>query len=275
MIAAFPLTAAGLLGLSVGSFLNVVVHRVPEGRSVVSPRSSCGCCGQEIRWYDNVPVVSWLVLRARCRDCGSRIPARYPLLELAGAVAFLVVVLVLGGPLLTAASPLEALSALVQIVAFLYLAAISLALAVIDVQTMRLPNAIVHPAYPVAAVFLTAAAALGGTWDRLLGAAIGLVLMGGVYLLIAFARPGAMGMGDVKLAGVLGAFLGWLGWSELAVGLLGGFLVGGVVGLVLMATRGRKARIPFGPWLLAGAWMGILAGEPIATAYLGLYGISA
>lgn len=275
MILALPLAAAGLFGLAVGSFLNVVVHRVPEGRSVVTPRSSCGSCGHEIRWYDNIPVVSWIVLRARCRDCGSRIPARYPALELAGASAFLLVGVVLGPQLWSAGSPADAIASVAQLAAFIYLAAISLALAVIDVQTMRLPNAIVLPAYPVTAVLLTAAAVLGGAGDQLLGAVAGLAIMGGLYLVIAFVKPGAMGMGDVKLAGVLGFCLGWLGWSQLAVGILGGFLIGGVVGLVLLATRGRTARIPFGPWLLAGAWLGILVGREVATGYLSLYGLSA
>ncbi len=275
MIQALPLAAAGLFGLAVGSFLNVVVHRVPEGRSVVAPRSSCGSCGHEIRWYDNIPVVSWLALRARCRDCGARISARYPALELAGAAAFTLVGAVLGPQLWSAASPAAVIASIAQIAVFIYLAAISLALAVIDVQTMRLPNAIVLPAYPVTAILLTAAAAAGGAWDQLLGAAAGLAIMGGLYLVIAFAKPGAMGMGDVKLAGVLGICLGWLGWTQLAVGILGGFLVGGMVGLALLATRGRRARIPFGPWLLAGAWLGILAGREIAAGYLSLYGLSA
>jgi leader peptidase (prepilin peptidase)/N-methyltransferase len=154
-------------------------------------------------------------------------------------------------------------------------AAISLALAVIDVEKRRLPNAIVLPAYPVIAVLLTVAAALTGAWPALLTALLGGVILGGLYLVLAVARPGGMGLGDVKLAGVIGILLGWLGWDVLAVGAITAFLIGGIIGVaMLVGGRGRKASLAFGPWMLMGAWIGILAGEPIAHSYLQLFGVA-
>lgn len=266
--------ALGALGGIVGSFLNVVIYRVPAGRSIVSPASACGACGHEVRWYDNVPVLSWLVLRGKCRDCASPISARYPLVELGAALFFGIV----AWRFATVAIALEggaAAAGWIELAAFLYLAAISIVLAAIDLDTQRLPNVIVLPAYAVATAAFVASAALGGEWSRLAGAGIGALTLFVVYAIPAFLRPGAMGMGDVKLAGVLGAFLGWIGADAWAVGTISGFLIGGLVGVgFILAGRGRKARVPFGPWLLAGAWIGILAGPALATWYLGLFGLS-
>lgn len=265
----------GAFGALIGSFLNVVVYRVPRGMSVVAPPSACGSCGRAIRPYDNIPLVSWFVLRGRCRDCRAPISARYPLVELAGAVGFGIVGAAFLPRILTADGALPLVGGVVELVAYLYFAAISLALALIDLDTRRLPNVIVLPAYAVAATLFTATAGLTGSWDRLAAAGIGLGALGGLYLVLALARPGGMGMGDVKLAGVAGAFLGWLGMPELAVGGIAAFLLGGVVGVgMLLAGRGRRAAIAFGPWLLAGTWIGALAGRPIADAYLSLFGIT-
>jgi len=252
---------AGLLGLVVGSFLNVVVHRVPAGRSVVRPRSACPACGHEVRARDNVPVVSWLVLRGRCRDCGAPISARYPLVELGTGVLFAATFLVL-----------EARGQLAVLPAALFLAAISIALAAIDLDTRRLPNAIVLPSYPVLAVLLVLASALGGDWSALARAGIGGAALWLLYFLVMVAKPGGMGFGDVKLAGLLGGVLGWFGWGSLVVGAFAAFLVGGVFSVVLMLAgrAGRKSAIPFGPWMLLGAWIGIFVGEPLWGAYLGI-----
>lgn len=267
----------GVLGTLIGSFLNVVVYRVPRGASIVAPPSACGACGHEVRAYDNIPLVSWLVLRGRCRDCAAPISVRYPLVELAGAIAFGLVAWrfvpdVLGA--FGAGAVLGGVAGLLVLVAFLYLAAISIALALIDLDTRRLPNVIVLPAYAVGAVLFTAAAAVSGQWQHLASAGIGLAGMGLCYLLLAVARPGGMGMGDVKLAGALGLFLGWLGAETLAVGIIAGFLLGGGAGVVqLLRGAGRRSAIAFGPWLLAGAWVGILAGPAIADLYLGALGL--
>jgi leader peptidase (prepilin peptidase)/N-methyltransferase len=245
-----------LLGLLVGSFLNVVVWRVPRGESVVSPPSACPGCGHVIRPRDNVPVVSWLVLRGRCRDCGATISPRYPLVELATAALFALVAWRLGS---TWALP-----------AYLYLAATAVALTMIDIDVRRLPNSIVLPSYVVAALLLLLPAAATGDWNAYLRALLGAAALFVGYFALAFAYPAGMGFGDVKLAGVLGLYLGWLGWGELAVGAFLGFLLGGVWGIALLVTRraGRKSAIPFGPFMLGGALLGVLVGGAVSQAYV-------
>jgi leader peptidase (prepilin peptidase)/N-methyltransferase len=266
--------ALGAFGSLIGSFLNVVVYRVPAGLSVVSPPSACPNCGHAIRGHDNIPMLSWLLLRGKCRDCATPISARYPLVELGSAVFFAVVALRFVPVVDLGGSGLVTAAGVVQVAAFLYLAAISLALALIDLDTGRLPNVLVLPAYVVGAVAFGAIAILTGDPAPLLTAAIGMVVMGGLYLALALLRPGAMGFGDVKLAGALGLWLGWLGWSQLAVGGILGFVLGGIFGVVLLAAgRGRRAKIAFGPWMLAGAWIGILIGAPISQMYLSLFGL--
>lgn len=259
------LTAAGyaslaVVGLLVGSFLNVVVWRVPRGGSVVSPPSACPECGHRIRPWDNVPVLSWLVLRRRCRDCGAQIGARYPAVETATAITFVLVLMRLGW---TWSLP-----------AYLYLAALGIALALIDIETHRLPNVLVLPAYPVAALLLGAASLLGGDWAGLLRAGIGGAVLWGLYALLMIVRPGGMGFGDVKLAGVLGVGLAWLGWGTFVVGAFAAFLLGGVFAIFLLLTgkAGRRSRVPFGPWMILGAAVGFAAGEPLWSAYLAVLG---
>jgi leader peptidase (prepilin peptidase)/N-methyltransferase len=252
-----PLTVlVAVTGLVIGSFLNVVIWRVPRGESIVTPPSHCPSCNRPVRPRDNVPVISWLVLRGKCRDCGAPISGRYPLVEAGTALLFVALTLRIGF------EP--------ELVAFLYLGAVGVALAMIDLDVKRLPNVIVLPSYLVAGALLTIAAAVGDDWDALLRAAIGMAGLYGFYFLLALVYPAGMGFGDVKLAGVLGLYLGWLGWAELVAGGFLGFLFGGVVGGVLMATRraGRKSMIPFGPFMLAGALVAILWGGTLADLYL-------
>jgi leader peptidase (prepilin peptidase)/N-methyltransferase len=262
-----------LFGSLIGSFLNVVVYRVPAGLSVVNPPSACPVCASRIRPYDNIPVVSWLVLRGRCRDCHTRIPVRYPLVEAGTALFFGLVALMFLGPL-RAPHASVAGTALV-VAAYLVLAAVSVALALIDLDVHRLPNALIVPAAVGMVGLLSIAAALDAQLGRL-----GLALVGGaallvLYLVLALVRPGAMGLGDVKLAGLLGFALGWFGWGPLVVGAFAAFLLGGVFGVILLLTRRarRGSGIPFGPWMLAGAWIGIFFGSAIAAGYLDLIGV--
>ena len=163
---------AGVLGAVVGSFLNVVIHRVPAGLSVVRPPSACPACSSPVRAYDNVPVLSWLVLRAKCRDCGAPISARYPLVELGTAAAFVVVAAILGPQLVLGTAVLPLIAELVVLLALLYLAAVSIALAAIDLDVHRLPNSIVLPAYLVGGVALTVAAIAAGEGFRYLKAPV-------------------------------------------------------------------------------------------------------
>lgn len=251
---------AGAFGLLVGSFLNVVVHRVPRGASVVKPRSACPACGAVIRPRDNVPVLSWLLLRARCRDCGAPISARYPLVEGLTAVLFVGVVLRF--------SPERPWS----IPAFCYLAAIGVALALIDLEHHRLPDAIVLPSYVVVAGLLVLASWGDGDWAALARAGIGGLALWVLYFGLMLVKPGGMGFGDVKLAGILGAALAWLGWGSLVVGAFGAFLLGGgfAAGMLLMRKAHRRTAIPFGPWMIAGAVLAVGIGEPVWSWYLGL-----
>ena len=265
------LTAGGL-GLLIGSFLNVVVYRVPAGMSISSPPSACPGCHAPIKAYDNVPVLSWLALRGRCRSCRTAISARYPVVELATGGFFALVAAVVWPwtAVPTEAAPLVA--ALLELIAFLWLAGASVALAIIDVEHHRLPDAIVLPSYAVGLVLLGASSALSGEWDALLRGVVGMAALFVFYLALALVKPGAMGLGDVKLAGVLGLWLGWLGWGELVVGAFAAFLLGGLFSVVLLATRRaqRTGGIPFGPWMLAGAWVGVLVGGIVAASYLQL-----
>jgi leader peptidase (prepilin peptidase)/N-methyltransferase len=269
------LVAAGVFGTLIGSFLNVVVYRVPRGLSVVAPPSACGSCHHVIRPYDNIPLISWLVLRGRCRDCSAPISARYPLVELAGGVVFTVVAWRFGAEIFAATTGTAVAAAVLALVAFLYLAAISIALALIDLDVQRLPDAIVLPSYAVGVFLLGASALLAGDLTAVATAGIGMVGAFVLYLALALARPGGMGMGDVKLAGVLGLYLGWLGLPELVVGIAGAFVLGGIAGIVLLLVRRRAgSTMPFGPWMLLGAWVGTFGGPALADAYLKLTGIT-
>lgn len=251
-----------LLGLLIGSFLNVVVHRVPLGQSVVRPASSCPGCGGVIRRRDNVPVLSWLLLRGRCRDCRTAISIRYPLVEMLTGLLFAAIALLVGS---TWALP-----------AYLYLAAVAVALAMIDLDVRRLPDVIVLPSYGVALALLALASAGTDDWGALLRALIGGASLFAFYVLIVVVKPGGMGLGDVKLAGVLGLYLAWWGWDALAVGAFLAFLIGGLVAvpLVLFGGAGRRSKMPFGPAMLAGALTALFVAEPVVRWYTGLFGLS-
>lgn len=275
-LAALFIVFAGLTGLAIGSFLNVVVYRVPAGLSVVRPRSACPSCGHEITARENIPLVSWLLLRGTCSNCSTPISKRYPLVELAGAAAFVVVAIWAAPTFAAAADVPVAIAAALRLAAFLYLAAITVALAIIDIETHRLPNVIVLPGYAVGVILLGTAALLQGDVVALGRMAAGSGIQFAFYLLLALISPRGMGMGDVKLAGVLGLFLGFAGWGQLAVGAGAAFVLGGVFGIILLVTKraGRTSGIPFGPWMLLGAWIGIFAGQSIAGDYLALMGLS-
>jgi leader peptidase (prepilin peptidase)/N-methyltransferase len=254
---------AFLLGLAIGSFLNVVVHRVPRKESVVSPASRCPRCGAPIRARHNLPVVGWLILRGRCADCGAPISVRYPLVELGTGLLFAAL-----------AWRLDRLDLLPALPAYLWFAAAGVALALIDLELRKLPNAIVLPSYPVLAVLLTASAAWQHDWWPLARAGLGAVGLFGFFLLLVLIAPAGMGWGDVKLAGLLGGVLAYLSWSALLIGAFSGFLLGAVVGVAVMAAgRGsRKTAVPFGPFMIAGALLAIFFAEPLAAAYRGLLG---
>lgn len=265
----------GVLGASIGSFLNVVIFRVPRGLSVVTPPSACPACGTRIRAIDNIPVLSWLLLRGRCRACREPFSVRYAVIELVTALVFAGLAALAAPGILTAPTAALAAAAVLELIALLWFAGIGIVLAAIDLDTHRLPDPIVLPSYGVLAALLGGAGLLAGDGEGAARAAAGAGILFALYLLLALISPRGMGMGDVKLAGVIGLVLGWVGWSALAVGALAAFLLGGLVGLALIVLgRARRSTgIPFGPWMLGGAWVGILLGDPIARAYLALFGL--
>lgn len=254
-------TLLGVLGLLLGSFLNVVIHRVPAGLSVVHPPSACPGCGRRILARDNVPVLSWLVLRGRCRSCRTPISARYPAVEL------------LTGGLFVAAGLRFGLST--ALVLALVVLAAGVALTAIDLEHQRLPFAITGVT-AVAVVGVVGLDALVGGGGRLPVAAASTAVWFGVYGSVWFLTAGrGMGLGDVALAPVLGLALGWLGWGPSLVGLLGGFMIGALVGVALMVLgrAGRGARVPHGPFMLAGAVLGLFVGQTLWRSYLALVGV--
>lgn len=245
------------LGLLFGSFLTVVVYRVPRGESVVAPRSRCPGCGREIGARDNIPVVSYLLLRGRCRHCGERISPAYPLLEVVTAGLFV-----------GAALGFEPLFAAAVVAPFLGL---MLALAVIDARHRIVPNRVTYPAVPAFAGVILVGHLVGGGVDVVDGL-LGLLAYAGPLFVLAFAVPTGMGMGDVKLAALIGLVLGSIGLRYVAVaaalGVIGGGL--GAAGAMVVFRLGRKDQIPFGPFLAAGAVAAAFVGPWISSAYLSL-----
>jgi leader peptidase (prepilin peptidase)/N-methyltransferase len=239
---------AGVAGLLIGSFLNVVAHRLPRGESLVSPGSHCPHCGAAVRWFDNVPLLSWLVLRGRCRACGAAIGWRYPAVELATALLYAGVVAArddAGG----VALGLIMVTALVPIV-------------LIDLERRLIPNLITGPA-AVAALVAGLALDLDGVPEQLIAGAAA----GGFFLAAALAYPRGMGMGDVKLAGLLGLCLGRAVGPAVLIALVTGVLVGGIVIARLGARVGRKTAVPFGPFLALGGIVAFFAGNAMIDWY--------
>lgn len=244
------LAFAAITGLAVGSFLNVVVHRLPRGESLNHPGSHCPSCGHAVRRRDNVPVVSWLVLRGRCRDCGAPISPRYPLLEGVTAVLWVAVV---------AAKWDDGL----DIALGLVLVTLMVAVVPIDLEHRLILNKLTYPAAVVALV-LGLALDPGGVPEQLIAG----VAAGMFFLVAALVRPGGMGLGDVKLATVMGLYLGRAVAPAIFVALISGVLVGGVVIARVGVAAGRRTKVPFGPFLALGALVGLFAGTGVVDAYL-------
>ena len=247
----------GVLGLLIGSFLNVVIWRVPRGESIASPPSACPSCGHRVRTYDNIPVLSWLLLRGRCRDCGWAISARYPFVELLTSLLFVLMSLLV---------PLAVLPA------YLWLAAAGVALGAIDLDTKRLPNALTYPTAVVVGLWLVIASILEGDPESALRTFVGGLSLGAFYLLLHLVYPRGMGMGDAKLAVSLGFALAWVSWASLLVGAFLAFALGAVVGvgLMLVGKAGRRSALPFGPFMLIGALVGLVFGNAVGNWYAGL-----
>jgi leader peptidase (prepilin peptidase)/N-methyltransferase len=244
-----------LLGLIAGSFINVVAHRVPAEASVVRPRSACPSCGHEIRNRDNIPVLSWLLLRGRCRDCQEPISVRYPLVELLTAVLFALVPIVLG------------VSWVVP--AYWWFVGVSIVLVLTDLDHHRIPNKILLPGTVVGAALLGAGSAIDSELEAFARALAAGAAYFGLLFVIALIARGGFGFGDVKLAFFLGLFLGYQSWGVLFAGIALAFLIGGLVATGLLVTRrkGRRDAIPFGPALVAGALVAVAVGQELADWY--------
>ena len=242
-------TFAGVLGAVFGSFLNVVIHRLPRRESLVRPASHCPNCGTQVKPYDNVPILSWLALRGHCRGCGASISVRYPLVEALTAA-------LCAGSVLThhTAAGIGLSVALILIV---------VPAALIDLEHRIIPNRIT-------ALGAVLALAIGVAFDpagepaRLIAGAGA----GGFLLLAALAYPGGMGMGDVKLAGVMGLFLGAAVGPALLIALIGGVVLGAIVIARAGAEAGRKTAVPFGPFLALGALLAVFVGHPLVDVYV-------
>jgi leader peptidase (prepilin peptidase) / N-methyltransferase len=243
---------AFLGGLMAGSFVTVVAHRVPRGESIVGPRSRCPACGAQIAAYDNLPVLSWLVLRGRARCCGAAISARYPLTELALGLLYAATVLVLWD------DPGEVALGLVFVT-------VLMAVTLTDLERRVIPNKILIVG-AVLAVAIAAVADPASLPERAIAAAAA----GGLLFGAALAYPRGMGLGDVKLAATMGLFLG----RNVGPAILVALLAGSLVGMAIIAREGaaaRKKAIPFGPFLALGGVVGLLAGDQIVDWYLGIF----
>ena len=247
MALAIALAAVG--GLLVGSFLNVVVYRLPRGESLLHPRSRCPSCGTQLRAIDNIPVVSWVALRGRCAHCGAPVSARYPLVELTTGVLYAAVV----------ATQDDA----VRIVLGLLLVTALVPITLIDLDHRIIPNVITGAAAIAALVAIVAL-----DTDFLLEAVIAAVAGGGFFLVAAILYPRGMGMGDVKLAGVLGLYLGRAVAPAILIALIAGVVVGAAIIVRKGAAEGRKTAVPFGPFLALGGMVAFFVGNELVDAYL-------
>lgn len=242
----FALTAP--LGLMIGSFLNVVAYRLPRGESLVKPGSHCTTCGTDVKPWDNIPVLSWLLLRGRCRGCGEKIAGSYPLVELVTGIVFALVAVVNGFDL--------------DLLVELPFAAMMITVARIDLEHRIIPNKILLPlgVWGIAAIAFVDASALP---EALIAGAAAFTFL----FVVALVHPKGMGMGDVKLAAVMGIYLG----ASVAPALLIGFLAGSIVGVAIMARHGaagRKRGVPFAPFLALGGLTALLVGPELIDLYV-------
>jgi len=253
----YAMTMLALLGLAVGSFLNVCIHRLPEHKSVVSPGSRCPGCGYELRWYDNIPLVSYALLGGRCRSCRAPISIRYPIIEVVTMVVFLAHYWVIGPDIV--------------LVPRLLFASILIVLFAIDLEHHLLPNAITLPGIVIGLLFSLLLP------PGIVSAALGALIGGGSLWLIGeayyrFSGQEGMGGGDVKMLAMIGAFLGW----KLAiVTLVFSSIAGALIGVLVLAIKkgGLKYALPYGTFLALGALVASLFGDQIVAWYVGLYAI--
>lgn len=252
-----------VFGAVIGSFLNVCIYRVPQGKSVVTPPSACPSCGKHIRFYDNIPILSYIILRGRCRNCGAGFSARYPFVEFLNASLYLAVLNRFGGA-----------SLWVLLVYFLFVSTL-LVIFFIDLDHQIIPNSITYPGMPLALILGSTILPDPFLRENLLGlrdSAIGFLAGGGFFYVVAVSgkailKKDAMGGGDIKMMAMTGGLLGWKG---VMLTTFAGSLLGSIIGVALIITKGRElgSKIPFGPYLALGALVSLLWGEDILVWYL-------
>jgi leader peptidase (prepilin peptidase) / N-methyltransferase len=249
------IVVCAIFGLVIGSFLNVVIYRVPRNESIVSPRSSCPHCGTEIRERDNIPVISWLVLRGRCHQCAAPISARYPLVELSCGALW--------------AGTAARFGPHWDLPAFLAFFAGLLALSCIDLELQLLPKKIVYPLLVIVTALLILPSAVYDVWHQFLVGVLCAVGWFLVFFLMNLASPKILGFGDVRLAPVLGLALGWLGVGYVLLGFFAANVVGAIVGLALMGSgrATRKDRVPYGVFLSAGCLIAVFLGPVLLKPF--------
>jgi leader peptidase (prepilin peptidase)/N-methyltransferase len=254
-VLAVLIVGCALFGLAVGSFLNVVIYRVPRHESIVSPRSRCPSCSEPIKEYDNIPVLSWVLLRGRCRNCHAPISPRYLVVELIGGALF--------------AGLAARMGFVWELPAYMIFLSSLLALSCIDLELLVLPKKIIYPTLLLVTLLLVLASAATHEWDRLLTGAIYAAGWFVVFFLMNFASPRVLGFGDVRLAPLLGLALGWLGWRYVALGFFSANLIGAVIGISLIALKRMKRDqpVPYGVFLAAGTALAIFAGPEIVSHF--------
>lgn len=240
-----------IVGAVIGSFLNVCIYRLPRQESIIVPGSHCPACGEPLKWFDNIPLISYLILKGKCRRCGGAISFNYPLVELLNAVFYVLA----GWKFGPEAHLLPALLLISTLIVIFF----------IDLKHYIIPNVVV---FPVAAIGLGSMIIIWpNRWLELLAAGL---ISAAFFFVVAMIKPGGMGMGDVKMAAMLGFFLG----RAITVALFLGFFLGAAigVGLIFAGRKGRKSQIPFGPFLAVGALVALFFGDPIMDKYLSLFG---
>jgi leader peptidase (prepilin peptidase)/N-methyltransferase len=256
MSAPWPAIAViGVLGLAVGSFLNVVIYRVPRSQSVMFPGSRCPDCESPIKGRHNVPVVSWIVQRGRCHSCASRTSARVPLIEAGTGALFAAITWHFG---LSVALP-----------AYLYLAAIGVTVAVMEFDVRRLPDSIILPSYVLSLLMLMPAGAVDADWRTAERALAGMLALVALFFALALAYPNGGGFGDVKLAGLLGIYLGWLSWTALFIAAIGSLFIAAAGGTAAIAVKhaSRSVAVPLAPCLVAAAVLALFIAAPVSSWY--------
>jgi leader peptidase (prepilin peptidase)/N-methyltransferase len=250
----------GVLGLAIGSFLNVVIYRVPRGESIAFPGSHCPLCSKPIKARHNVPLVGWLMLRGKCASCAAPISARYPLVEVGTSLLMVAITLRFGFS--------------IDLPAYLFFAAVAITLALIDLDLRKLPDTIVLPAYIVASLLLIPSGAAAADWHPAARAAIGIAALSAVYFALLVACPKGFTSGDIKLAGLLGLYLGWMSWGAILIGAVVGLVVGGLTAMTCSVIRPKRTviAVAYGPCMIAGAATALFVTVPVLGWYVSLLG---